>query len=108
MRKSVWLNLGFILTVCGCASQSEQANGVKIVEVADPTLSQCQRIQDVKAERNAWTFGMGYFSARKQVVYDLQEQGKKAGADTLVVTSQSYIPVTGITKATGPASRCTK
>ncbi|MFU0966956.1 hypothetical protein [Kluyvera ascorbata] len=52
MRKSVWLNLGFILTVCGCASQSEQANGVKIVEVADPTLSQCQRIQDETARLN--------------------------------------------------------
>ncbi|MEX3019335.1 DUF4156 domain-containing protein [Kluyvera sp. STS39-E] len=108
MRKSLWLSLGFIFVVCGCASQSEQASNIKIVEVADPMLSHCQRVQDVSTERNAWAFGMGYFSARKQVVYDLQEQGKKLGADTLVVTNQSYIPVSGITKASGTVYRCAK
>ena len=108
MSKRLCISLGFILAIGGCASQSEQANGVKIVAVADSSLSQCQRLQDVNSERNAWAFGMGYLSARKQVVYDLQEQGKKRGADALVVTSQSYIPFSGITKASGTAYRCAK
>ncbi|WP_432700715.1 hypothetical protein ACRUMN_07585 [Kluyvera cryocrescens] len=108
MMKRLGLHLGFILAICGCASQSEQVSSVKIVAVADASLSQCQRLQEVNSQRNAWAFGMGYFSARKQVVYDLQEQGKKLGADALVVTSQSYIPFSGITKASGTAYRCAK
>lgn len=51
---------------------------------------------------------MGYFSAHKQVVYNLQGQGKKTGANALVVTSQSYIPLSGITKASGTAYRSAK
>lgn len=50
---------------------------------------------------------MGYFSAHKQVVYILQGQGKNGG-DALVVTSQSYIPLSGITKASGTAYRGAK